>query len=77
MEKRQTYNIYTTCYGGNAGANARNNLCKSILFRIVYLNKSFLHFFLIVVRLTHSYRSNQIFERNQLALEHSIVQFYI
>ena len=45
MEKRQTYNIYTTCYGGNAGANARNNLCKSILFRIVYLNKSFLHFF--------------------------------
>ena len=27
MEKRQTYNIYTTCYGGNAGANARNNLC--------------------------------------------------
>ena len=28
MEKRQTYNIYTTCYGGNAGANARNNLCK-------------------------------------------------
>ena len=30
MEKRQTYNIYTTCYGGNADAVARNNLCKRI-----------------------------------------------
>ena len=44
MEKRQTYNIYTTCYGGNAGANARNNLCKSILCQTVYLNRFFFRF---------------------------------